>query len=63
MIFLEIQSADFLIICERIELLRRPELDFLLNPLNETTLNYLESIFTFNEPGRSIVIYNISDVN
>lgn len=60
---LGVKSYDYLIISERIEILYRPELEFLLDPFNEDIPMYLESIFLFNETGRRIIIYRIVQDN
>jgi len=58
--FIEIQYADYLIICKRIEVAYQNELNFLLNITDSNIPEYLDPIFTYNETGKAIVIYNIT---
>lgn len=58
--FIEIQYADYLIICKRIEVAYANELNFLLNVTDSKIPGYLNPIFIYNETGKAIVIYNIT---
>ena len=57
--YLGIQSVNFVIICERIEVRRLPFLELLLDPLDPSIPAYLKCIFSYNETGRRIAIYEI----
>ncbi|MFX1391995.1 MAG: glycosyltransferase family 39 protein [Promethearchaeota archaeon] len=57
--FLDIQSADYLIICEALEVFSYPELDFLLNTSSVDIPDFLIPIYNYEKPGRRIVIYEI----
>ena len=54
-----IKFADYIIICERIEVYQRPDLEFLLNSSHEDVPNYFNVIYTNNMTDRRIVIYEI----
>jgi len=54
-----IKFADYIVICERIEAYKRPDLEFLLNASHEDVPNYFNVIYTNNKTDRRIVIYEI----
>ena len=54
-----IQSVNFIIICERIEVRRLTFLELLLDPLDPSIPAYLKCIFSYNETRRRITIYEI----
>ena len=58
-VYLGIRSANFIIICERIEVRRRPFLELLLDHLDPSIPAFLKCIFSYNETGRRIAVYEI----
>ncbi|KKN50699.1 hypothetical protein LCGC14_0630080 [marine sediment metagenome] len=58
--FLVVQSVNFTIICERIEVERVPFLNLLLDPLDPMIPAFLKCIFSYYDTGRRILIYEIT---